>query len=68
MKPFLNFAGRPLVTQELVDHAHGHEIQVHVWTVNELDEIEALLALGVDGIVTDHPGRMHDWLASAGRR
>lgn len=61
------FAGRPLVTPALVEHAHAHGIEIHVWTINALDEIEALLAAGVDGIVTDHPGRMARWL-SGGRR
>jgi glycerophosphoryl diester phosphodiesterase len=58
------FAGRPLVTRELVSHAHRHHVQVHVWTVNELDEMRELLALGVDGLVTDHPARMTRLLAS----
>jgi len=61
------FADKPLVTRAFVEHAHAHEIEVHVWTINELDEISALLDLGVDGIVTDYPGRMHDWLDRAGR-
>ena len=56
------FAGRPLATPALLEHAHAHGVEVHVWTINELAEIEALLALGVDGIVTDHPGRMARWL------
>jgi glycerophosphoryl diester phosphodiesterase len=60
------FAGRPLVTPALVEHAHAHGVEVHVWTINELAEIEALLALGVDGIVTDHPGRMARWLGANG--
>lgn len=58
-----SFAGRPLATREFVDHAHSRGVEVHVWTINDLREIEALLALGVDGIVTDHPGRMAEWLA-----
>jgi glycerophosphoryl diester phosphodiesterase len=62
------FGGKPLATREFVDHAHRHDVQVHVWTINELSEIEALLDLGVDGIVTDHPGRMADWLQRVGRR
>ena len=52
------FAGRPLVTPELLTHAHAHDVQVHVWTIDEPDEMAALLDLGVDGIVTDHPARL----------
>ena len=62
------FAERPLVTRELVDHAHAHGVQVHVWTINDLDEMKTLIDLGVDGIITDYPGRMHDWLVRDGRR
>lgn len=62
------FAGRPLATAEFVEHAHANAVQVHVWTLNDLAEIESLLDLGVDGIVTDHPGRMRDWLDRARKR
>lgn len=63
-----DFAGRPLATAELIAHAHAHGVAVHVWTVNDLKEIESLLAIGVDGIVTDVPGQMADWLKQNGRR
>ena len=53
-----DFAGRPLVTREFVDHAHAHGLVVHVWTIDEPAEMRALLALGVDGIVTDFPARL----------
>jgi len=56
------FMGRPLVTAEFVAHAHAHEVAVHVWTINDRDETQALLNLGVDGIVTDYPGRLAAWL------
>ena len=52
------FAGQPLVTPALVDFAHRHGVQVHVWTINEEAEMERLLALGVDGIMSDFPGRL----------
>jgi glycerophosphoryl diester phosphodiesterase len=57
------FGGRPLVTRELVDHAHAHDIQVHVWTINSEEEMTELLDLGVDGIVTDFPRRLADLIA-----
>ena len=52
------FAGEPLVTKALVDFAHRHDVQVHVWTVNDEDEMKQLLTLGVDGIMSDFPGRL----------
>ena len=52
------FGGRRLVTRELIDHAHAHGIQVHVWTINATEEMAELLDLGVDGIVSDFPGRL----------
>lgn len=62
-----SFAGEPLVTRELVDHSHRHGIQVHAWTVNALAEMERLLELGVDGLVTDFPARAIALAARRGR-
>lgn len=53
-----DFGGRPLVTEELIHFAHEHDIAVHVWTINEPDEMRRLLDMGADGLVTDHPERM----------
>lgn len=60
------FGDRPLVTRPLVEHAHAHGVQVHVWTINEPDEMARLLDLGVDGIVTDFPERLARLLATRG--
>jgi glycerophosphoryl diester phosphodiesterase len=43
----------PVLTPRLLDDAHLLGVEVHVWTVNEPSDMRRLLALGVDGIVTD---------------
>ncbi|WP_326692147.1 MULTISPECIES: glycerophosphodiester phosphodiesterase [unclassified Streptomyces] len=42
-----------VVDRSFVRAAHTRGLQVHVWTVNERARAEALLDLGVDGIITD---------------
>lgn len=44
-----------VVTEPFIRGAHAHNIQVHAWTINEPDEMERLIGLGVDGIITDRP-------------
>ncbi|MFI7580412.1 glycerophosphodiester phosphodiesterase family protein [Kocuria kalidii] len=56
-----------LVTPRFIDFAHRHGIDVHVWTVNETDEMAELLELGVDGIVTDRADRLASLLARRGQ-
>ncbi len=46
-------AGIRVVDRRFVRAAHERGLQVHVWTVNEPERMEALLDLGVDGIMTD---------------
>lgn len=44
-----------LITPRLVAAAHGVEVAVIAWTVDDGDRIGALAQLGVDGIVTNDP-------------
>ncbi len=44
-----------VVTAPVVAWFHARSVPVHVWTVDDEAEMRALLALGVDGIVTDRP-------------
>ncbi len=41
------------LTREMLDAFHAHGLEVGVWTVNDLDEMEALAAMGADYIETD---------------
>ena len=50
------FGDVELVTRDSVLAAHRYGIEMHVWTVNQHEEMVRLLALGVDGIMSDLPG------------
>ena len=54
------YQGIDLVTPASVAAAHALGVEVHVWTVNDPGEMRELLALGVDGIITDYPARLRD--------
>lgn len=47
-----------VVTPAFLRAARLANVRVHVWTANRADEFERLLALGVDGIMTDYPERL----------
>jgi glycerophosphoryl diester phosphodiesterase len=53
-----NLGGLQIVTKEFVEAAHRRHLQVHVWTINETDDMQRLIEMGVDGIMTDYPDRL----------
>jgi glycerophosphoryl diester phosphodiesterase len=49
-------AGRlPVVTAAFVRRAHRERAVVQVWTVDAPEDVRRLLALGVDGVISDRP-------------
>jgi glycerophosphoryl diester phosphodiesterase len=55
-----------LVDERFVSGAHRRGLQVHVWTIDDADEMRRLLDLGVDGIMTDRPAVLRDVLVERG--
>ena len=50
----------PIVDKRFISRMHSLGIAVHVWTIDEVDEMNWLLDLGVDGIMTDMPATLLD--------
>lgn len=50
----------PVVTASFIEHAHRHDIAVHVWTVDDPAQMGRLLDAGVDGIMTDDTRALRD--------
>jgi glycerophosphoryl diester phosphodiesterase len=47
--------GIRILTPRFLREAHRRNIPVHVWTVDDPEDMRRLLSLGVDGIQTDRP-------------
>jgi glycerophosphoryl diester phosphodiesterase len=47
-----------IVTERFVKNAQSKNIQVHVWTVDDVAGMQRMLDLGVNGIITDRPDRL----------
>jgi glycerophosphoryl diester phosphodiesterase len=58
--------GIPLATPGFVRRAHARRLAVHVWTIDDAPEMERLLDLGADGIMTDRPSVLKGVLQQRG--
>jgi glycerophosphoryl diester phosphodiesterase len=58
------FGELTLVTEQFIEAAHGANIAVHVWTINDTESMERLISLGVDGIISDRPSLLTSVLGS----
>lgn len=60
-------AGRlRVVSAATLRRAHHAGVQIHVWTIDDADQIRQLLDLGVDGIMTDRADILREVLVERG--
>ena len=56
----------PFTTPALVAEAHEAGVRVVPWTVNDEPTMNALIDMGVDGLITDYPARLRELLVARG--
>lgn len=55
-----------VVDESFIEAAHASRLVVHVWTIDDPDEMERLVGLGVDGIISDKPSVLASVLSRLG--
>jgi glycerophosphoryl diester phosphodiesterase len=55
-------SGLHVLAPRFIDAAHNRYLEVHAWTINEEDDMQRMISLGVDGIITDYPDRLLELL------
>ncbi len=69
-KPKFEVAQIPyaIITKPYIKFFHKKGVRADVWTVNDVDDIERALDLGVDSIIGDYPDRIYQALVNIGER
>ena len=57
------YFGVRVLSHRFMAAAHGRNLPIHVWTVDDPDDMRRLVAMGVDGIQTDRPDLLSEVLS-----
>ena len=52
--------GLNLGTAQVINYAHSHDMAVQYWTINEAEDMEYLMSIGADCIMTDYPDVLYN--------
>ena len=50
----ISWNGIKVITKRFIEKLHNDNFKVHVWTINKEKEMQRLIDMGVDGIMTDN--------------
>ncbi len=53
----VGIGSRTMITKSYVDHVHKKGLELWQWTVNEPKDMERLLEMDIDGIITNYPDK-----------
>ena len=54
--------GLHVLTPRFIRDAQNRILEVHAWTINEKEDMQRLLEMNIDGIITDYPDRLMEIL------
>ncbi len=54
-----------IVTEDYIKSAHERNLDVHVWTINDVEDMKHLIKIKADGIMTNYPDRLLDLLKNS---
>lgn len=57
--PFQNL-GLNMATATVINYAHEHNMAIQYWTINDEEDMEYLIEVGADCIMTDYPDKLYD--------
>jgi glycerophosphoryl diester phosphodiesterase len=50
--------GLTVISMGSVEAARSRNVDVHAWTINQLEDMQNMIKYGVDGIITDYPSEV----------
>jgi glycerophosphoryl diester phosphodiesterase len=59
LKAYSFHVSNKILSDELITKAHKNGMRLFVYTINNGDEMRKAVRLGIDGIFTDYPDRLH---------
>jgi glycerophosphoryl diester phosphodiesterase len=59
-----NLRGFQIHSKKLFEFCKINDLQLHIWTVNTVERFQDCIDIGCDGVITDEPILLRDYLAS----
>ncbi|RIN88746.1 glycerophosphodiester phosphodiesterase, partial [Mammaliicoccus sciuri] len=54
-----------IVTRKFVEAAHASQLKVLPYTINNKSTAQKMLAMGVDGLISDYAHLLDEWMKSS---
>jgi len=59
-----NWKGFQIHSKKLSEYCLLNNLQLHIWTINTVEKFQHCIDIGCDGVITDEPILLRDYLSS----